>query len=197
MKRCIHTLRLERSHSGCPTIQPATGLQRGGRRNTYTTSLLHRLWPCCQRASTTVESSGRALQKTASLSDTIEVDRGPHNTLHGSNADCGHYPLRLAEARRTSFYGRRPVPAYRAMTTPFGGGVGSGPITDQIPLSVAQLTTDRSGGFDKNPWERHMGGSARSPMAAPDYLRHTRGFRPGRCLGMAPARNTHQNRPKR
>ena len=48
------------------------------------------------------------LQKSDLFIGNIEVDNGPQNTLHGSNADGGIGRLHLASGRPTRFYARRP-----------------------------------------------------------------------------------------
>ena len=97
-----------------------------------------------------------ALQKDSLFVNTIEVDRGPQNTLHGSNADGGTINY-VSQKPTTSFYAeaRTGVSSY---DTRFGEAVVSGPITDQIRFRVGGNYTDATGGFDKNLTGAPQGG---------------------------------------
>ena len=88
------------------------------------------------------------LQHSDLFIDTIEVDRGPQNTLHGANSDGG----------TINFISRRPNKEFTAE-----GRVGvanydkwftearvSGPITDNVRFSLGGNYTSEDGGFFKN-----------------------------------------------
>jgi iron complex outermembrane receptor protein len=78
----------------------------------------------------------------------IEVDRGPQNTLHGSNADGG--TLNYISQRPTHDYyaeGRVGVQSYGEY---YGEGVVSGPITDWLRFRVGGNYTSESGGYFTN-----------------------------------------------
>ena len=80
--------------------------------------------------------------------DQIEVDRGPQNTLHGSNADGG--TINYISAKPTkSFYaeGRVGVANYGEY---YGEAVVSGPITDWLRFRVGGNYSSQSGGFFNN-----------------------------------------------
>jgi iron complex outermembrane recepter protein len=78
----------------------------------------------------------------------IEVDRGPQNTLHGSNADGG--TLNYISVRPTNtFYaeGRAGVGNYGYY---YGEAVVSGPITDWLRFRVGGNYSSQNGGFFNN-----------------------------------------------
>jgi iron complex outermembrane receptor protein len=80
--------------------------------------------------------------------DTIEVDRGPQNTLHGANADGGS--INYVSKRPTKdFYaeGRVGVGNYDKA---FGEAVVSGPINDNLRFRLGANYTSEDGGFFTN-----------------------------------------------
>ena len=89
-----------------------------------------------------------ALQKDSLFVNTIEVDRGPQNTLHGSNADGG--TINYVSQRPTDSFYAEARTGLSSYDTRFGEAVVSGPITDHVLFRVGGNYTDASGGFDKN-----------------------------------------------
>ncbi|HEX4199111.1 MAG TPA: TonB-dependent receptor [Caulobacteraceae bacterium] len=87
----------------------------------------------------------------------VEVNRGPQNTLHGSNADGG--TINYVSQRPThDFYaeGRVGVEDYGEY---YGEGVVSGPITDHLRFRLGGNYTTESGGYFKNLDGRPEGGN--------------------------------------
>ncbi|HEY3889716.1 MAG TPA: TonB-dependent receptor plug domain-containing protein, partial [Caulobacteraceae bacterium] len=88
----------------------------------------------------------------------IEVDRGPQNTLHGSNADGG--TINYLSARPTQdFYaeGRVGVQNYGEY---YGEAVVSGPITDWLRFRVGGNYSSETGGYFTNLANgKHVGGN--------------------------------------
>jgi iron complex outermembrane receptor protein len=88
------------------------------------------------------------LQHSDLFIDTIEVDRGPQNTLHGANSDGGTINY-ISKRPTKDFYAEA-----RAGAANFGKyfveGVVSGPITDHLRFRVGGNYTDESGGFFHN-----------------------------------------------
>lgn len=89
-----------------------------------------------------------ALQKDDLFVGTIEVDRGPQNSLHGSNADGGTISY-MSQRPTHSFYaeGRVGVSNY---DTSMAEAVVSGPINDNLRFRIGATTTDAAGGYYKN-----------------------------------------------
>jgi iron complex outermembrane receptor protein len=87
-------------------------------------------------------------QKSDLFVGNIEIDSGPQNLLHGSNADGGV----------VSFTSKRPTDTLYAEVrtgvenydTYFVEGVVSGPIDDHLKFRLGGNYTDQSGGFFKN-----------------------------------------------
>jgi iron complex outermembrane recepter protein len=80
--------------------------------------------------------------------DQIEVDRGPQNTLHGSNADGG--TINYISARPThSIYAEARV-GVQTYGEYYGEAVVSGPITDWLRFRVGGNYAKQSGGFFNN-----------------------------------------------
>ncbi|HEV2531353.1 TonB-dependent receptor [Phenylobacterium sp.] len=97
------------------------------------------------------------LQHSDLFIDTIEVDRGPQNTLHGANSDGG--TINYVSKRPTKDYyaeGRAGVANYDKW---FGEAVVSGPITDNLRFRLGGNYTDESGGFFKNLDGARQGGT--------------------------------------
>jgi iron complex outermembrane receptor protein len=89
-----------------------------------------------------------SLQHDSLFIGNVEVDRGPQNTLHGSNADGG--VINYIEKRPTSsFYaeGRFGVQQYGYYT---GEAVVSGPISDNWRVRAGGQYAVQNGGFFKN-----------------------------------------------
>jgi len=88
------------------------------------------------------------LQHSDLFIDTVEVDRGPQNTLHGANADGGSINY-ISKRPTKSFYaeGRAGVQNYDAW---FTEAVVSGPINDNLRFRLGGNYTDQSGGFFNN-----------------------------------------------
>ncbi|MGH7735133.1 MAG: TonB-dependent receptor plug domain-containing protein, partial [Gemmatimonadales bacterium] len=88
------------------------------------------------------------LQKDDLFISNIEVDRGPQNTLHGSNSDGG--TISYTSQRPTSTYyaeGRASVANYGEY---MGEAVVSGPISDHVRIRLGGMYTDDSGGYFNN-----------------------------------------------
>jgi iron complex outermembrane recepter protein len=88
------------------------------------------------------------LQKDDLFIGATEVDRGPQNSLHGSNADGGTISY-TSQKPTNSFYaeGRVGVGNYG---TYFGEAVVSGPISDNVRFRIGGNYTDENGGFFNN-----------------------------------------------
>lgn len=97
------------------------------------------------------------LQHSDLFIDTIEIDRGPQNLLHGSNADGG--AINYVSKRPTnSFYaeGRAGVENYGKW---YGEAVVSGPINDNVRFRLGGNYTDQTGGFFDNLNGKNQGGT--------------------------------------
>ena len=88
------------------------------------------------------------LQKDDLFIDTVEVDRGPQNALHGSNADGGTIDY-ISKKPTHEFYaeGRVGVANYDKY---FGEAVVSGPINDNVRVRFGGNYTSQTGGYFKN-----------------------------------------------
>ncbi|HZC16950.1 MAG TPA: TonB-dependent receptor plug domain-containing protein, partial [Caulobacteraceae bacterium] len=80
--------------------------------------------------------------------DQIEVDRGPQNTLHGSNADGG--TLNYISARPTHSYYAEGRVGFENYGEYYGEAVVSGPITDWLRFRVGGNYSKQDGGFFNN-----------------------------------------------
>jgi iron complex outermembrane receptor protein len=88
------------------------------------------------------------LQHSDLFVDTIEVDRGPQNSLHGANADGG----------TINYISKRPTKSYFAEMRAgignndrrWGEAVVSGPITDWLRFRLGGNITSEHGGFFNN-----------------------------------------------
>jgi len=88
------------------------------------------------------------LQHSDLFVDTIEVDRGPQNSLHGANADGG----------TINYISKRPTKSYFAEMRAgignnerrWGEAVVSGPITDWLRFRLGGNVTTEHGGFFNN-----------------------------------------------
>ncbi len=88
------------------------------------------------------------LQKDDLFISNIEVDRGPQNTLHGSNSDGG--TISYTSQRPTSSYyaeGRAGVSNYNSYMTE---AVVSGPISQNVRIRLGAMYTSDNGGFFNN-----------------------------------------------
>lgn len=97
------------------------------------------------------------LQHSDLFIDTIEVDRGPQNTLHGANADGGVINY-ISKKPTKSFYaeGRAGVANNDRY---WGEAVVSGPITDWLRFRLGGNVTKEDGGFFHNLNGPDQGGS--------------------------------------
>ncbi|MFI4965333.1 MAG: TonB-dependent receptor domain-containing protein, partial [Caulobacterales bacterium] len=97
------------------------------------------------------------LQHSDLFIDTIEVDRGPQNTLHGANADGGSINY-VSKKPTKEFYaeGRAGVANNQRY---WGEAVVSGPITDWLRFRLGGNATTENGGFFKNLDGKRQGGS--------------------------------------
>jgi iron complex outermembrane receptor protein len=88
------------------------------------------------------------LQHSDLFIDTIEVDRGPQNTLHGANADGGTINY-LSKRPTKEFYaeGRAGIGNYDKY---FVEGVVSGPLGEHLRGRLGANYTDEGGGFFDN-----------------------------------------------
>ncbi|MFI4973326.1 MAG: TonB-dependent receptor [Caulobacterales bacterium] len=89
-----------------------------------------------------------ALQHDSLFVANVEVDRGPQNTLHGSNADGGILNY-ISQAPTHSFYaeGRAGVQDYGYE---FGEAVVSGPINDKLRFRIGGNYSTQNGGYFRN-----------------------------------------------
>jgi iron complex outermembrane recepter protein len=97
------------------------------------------------------------LQHSDLFIDTIEIDRGPQNTLHGANADGGSVNY-VSKKPTKEFYaeGRAGVANNERY---WGEAVVSGPITDWLRFRVGGNVTTENGGYFKNLDGPRQGGS--------------------------------------
>ncbi len=98
------------------------------------------------------------LQHSDLFIDTIEVDRGPQNTLHGANSDGGTINY-VSKKPTKDFYaeGRVGVGNYDKW---FTEGVVSGPINDNLRFRLGGNYTSEDGGFFHNLANgSHVGGT--------------------------------------
>ena len=98
-----------------------------------------------------------ALQHDTLFINQIEVDRGPQNTLHGSNADGGTINY-ISQRPTKTFYaeGRVGVANYNEW---YGEAVVSGPITDWLRFRAGGNYEEENGGFYKNLVGSPVGGN--------------------------------------
>ena len=88
------------------------------------------------------------LQHSDLFIDTIEVDRGPQNSLHGANADGG--TINYTTKRPTKdFYAEGRV-GIANNERRWGEAVVSGPITDWLRFRLGGNITSETGGFFNN-----------------------------------------------
>jgi len=88
------------------------------------------------------------LQHSDLFIDTIEVDRGPQNTLHGANSDGGTINY-VSKKPTKDFYAEGRV-GFANYQKGFAEAVVSGPITDNLRFRLGGNYTDEQGGFFKN-----------------------------------------------
>jgi iron complex outermembrane receptor protein len=89
--------------------------------------------------------------------DTIEVDRGPQNTLHGANADGGS--INYVSKKPTREYYAEGRAGVANNERYWGEAVVSGPITDWLRFRLGANATVENGGFFKNLDGPREGGS--------------------------------------
>ncbi|THD72219.1 TonB-dependent receptor [Phenylobacterium sp.] len=88
------------------------------------------------------------LQHSDLFIDTIEVDRGPQNGLHGANSDGG--TINYISKKPTKDFYAEVRAGYGNYDTGFVEGVVSGPITDNLRFRLGGNYTDQQGGFFNN-----------------------------------------------
>ncbi|THD59717.1 TonB-dependent receptor [Phenylobacterium sp.] len=110
------------------------------------------------------------LQHSDLFIDTIEVDRGPQNTLHGANSDGGTIDY-ISKKPTKDFYaeGRVGVENFGKV---FGEAVVSGPINDWLRFRLGGNYTTESGGYSTNlATGQHVGGDvAQAGSGQSQYL---------------------------
>ena len=99
-------------------------------------------------ASTTAPTPPILLQHSDLFIDTIEVDRGPQNSLHGANADGGTINY-ISKRPTKDFYAEGRVGVANNQRY-WGEAVVSGPITDWLRFRLGGNYTSEHGGFFKN-----------------------------------------------
>jgi iron complex outermembrane receptor protein len=88
------------------------------------------------------------LQKDDLFIGNVEVDRGPQNTLHGSNSDGGTI-LYTSQKPTNSFYAEGRV-GVGNLDTEYGEAVVSGPIADNVKVRFGGNYTNQGGGSFHN-----------------------------------------------
>jgi iron complex outermembrane receptor protein len=88
------------------------------------------------------------LQHSDLFIDTIEVDRGPQNTLHGANSDGGTINY-ISKKPTKDFYAEGRV-GFANYEKAFAEAVVSGPINDNLRFRIGGNYTDEQGGFFRN-----------------------------------------------
>jgi iron complex outermembrane receptor protein len=88
------------------------------------------------------------LQHSDLFIDTVEVDRGPQNTLHGANSDGGTINY-ISKKPTKDFYAEGRV-GFANYSKGFAEAVVSGPISDNVRFRLGGNYTDEQGGFFKN-----------------------------------------------
>jgi iron complex outermembrane receptor protein len=97
------------------------------------------------------------LQHSDLFIDTIEVDRGPQNTLHGANSDGGTINF-ISKKPTKDFYAEGRA-GYANYDTGFVEAVVSGPISDNVRFRLGGNYTDQQGGFFHNLVGNRVGGT--------------------------------------
>ncbi len=93
-------------------------------------------------------NAGVELQKSDLFIGNIEVDNGPQNTLHGSNADGGVVEF-TSQKPTDTLYGEARV-GISNYDTYFGEAAVSGPINDHLKFRLGANYTSMRGGFFDN-----------------------------------------------
>ena len=88
------------------------------------------------------------LQHSDLFIDTIEIDRGPQNTLHGANADGGSINY-VSKKPTKDFYAEARAGAGNNERY-WGEAVVSGPVTDWLRFRLGGNITQENGGYFKN-----------------------------------------------
>jgi iron complex outermembrane receptor protein len=88
------------------------------------------------------------LQKDDLFIDTVEVDRGPQNALHGSNADGGTINY-ISKKPTHEFYAEARAGAAN-YDKYFGEAVVSGPLNDNVRVRLGGNYTSQTEGYFKN-----------------------------------------------
>jgi iron complex outermembrane receptor protein len=87
-------------------------------------------------------------QKSDLFIGNIEVDNGPQNTLHGSNADGGVVEF-TSQKPTSTMYGEARI-GFSNYNTQFAEAVVSGPIDDHLKFRLGANITSQRGGFFEN-----------------------------------------------
>ncbi|MFI4934384.1 MAG: TonB-dependent receptor [Caulobacterales bacterium] len=88
--------------------------------------------------------------------DQVSVERGPRNTLHGSNSDGG--TINYVSARPTHSFFAEARAGVQAYGDYYAEAVVSGPISDNVRFRVGGNYSNQSGGFFTNLNGGHEGG---------------------------------------
>ncbi|HVM99505.1 MAG TPA: TonB-dependent receptor [Caulobacteraceae bacterium] len=107
------------------------------------------------------------LQKDDLFIDTVEVDRGPQNALHGSNADGGTINY-ISKKPTREFYAEARAGAAN-YSKYFGEAVVSGPINDNVRIRLGGNYTSQTGGYFKNLIGPSQGGDGPQGNAGTSY----------------------------
>ncbi|MFI4975874.1 MAG: TonB-dependent receptor [Caulobacterales bacterium] len=109
------------------------------------------------------------LQHSDLFIDTIEVDRGPQNALHGSNADGGTINY-ITKKPTNSFYAEARV-GVQNYDEYYGEAVVSGPISDNVRFRLGGNYTSNHGGYFNNLDGPAQGGNiAQGNSGTSDYV---------------------------
>ena len=88
------------------------------------------------------------LQHSDLFIDTIEVDRGPQNTLHGANSDGG--TINYVSKKPNKEFTAEARAGYANFDRWFAEARVSGPINDRVRFSLGGNYTDQDGGYFTN-----------------------------------------------
>jgi iron complex outermembrane receptor protein len=107
------------------------------------------------------------LQKDDLFIDTVEVDRGPQNALHGSNADGGTINY-ISKKPTHEFYAEARAGAAN-YDKYFGEAVVSGPLNDNVRVRLGGNYTSQTQGYFKNLIGPSQGGDGPQGNAGTSY----------------------------
>ncbi|MGZ6038323.1 MAG: TonB-dependent receptor [Phenylobacterium sp.] len=88
------------------------------------------------------------LQHSDLFIDTIEIDRGPQNTLHGANSDGG--TINYVSRKPNKEFTAEARAGYANFDRWFGEARVSGPLSDNVRFSLGGNYTDQKGGYFTN-----------------------------------------------